>query len=117
MPKTTVSVISAVVWRLKTELKKRKKKKKRKEKLKHWLKQKLKRLKVTGIRKKNRRNVQKKITDAKQFGGEQTKKEREKRRRKGGGGEEERKRKKRLPAAPGVPRRSPIQVLTGPDVA
>ena len=25
--------------------------------------------------------------------------------------------KKKLPTAPGVPRRSPIQVLTGPDVA
>ena len=34
---------------------------------------------MTGIRKKNRRNVQKKITDAKGFGGEQTKKERKKR--------------------------------------
>ena len=31
--------------------------------------------------------------------------------------EKRRKRKKRLPTAPGVPRRSPIQVLTGPDVA
>ena len=81
MPKTTVSVISAVLWRLKTEFKKKKKKERkkerRKEKLKHWLKQKLKRLKVTGIRKKNRRNVQKKIADtAKGFGGGQTKKER-----------------------------------------
>ena len=37
---------------------------------------------MTGIRKKNRRNVQKKITDAKQFGGEQTKKERKKRNKK-----------------------------------
>ena len=27
------------------------------------------------------------------------------------------KKKKKLPTAPGVPRRSPIQVLTGPDVA
>ena len=27
------------------------------------------------------------------------------------------RKKKRLPTAPGVPRRSPIQVLTGPDVA
>ena len=118
MPKTTVSVISAVVWRLKTELKKRKKKKKRKEKLKHWLKQKLKRLKVTGIRKKNRRNVQKKITDAKGFGGEQTKKERQKRKKKKKRRKKKKKKKKkRLPAAPGVPRRSPIQVLTGPDVA
>ena len=34
---------------------------------------------MTGIRKKNRRNVQKKITDAKGFRGEQTKKERKKR--------------------------------------
>ena len=35
--------------------------------MKHWLKQKqkLKRQKVTNIRKKNKRNVQKKITDAK----------------------------------------------------
>ena len=39
--------------------------------MKHWLKQKqkLKRQKVTNIRKKNKRNVQKKITDAKGFGG------------------------------------------------
>ena len=27
------------------------------------------------------------------------------------------KKKKKMPTAPGVPRRSPIQVLTGPDVA
>ena len=79
---------------------------------------------MTGIRKKNRRNVQKKITDAKGFGGEQTKKERKKRekekkkrRRKGRKKKKRKKKKKRLPAAPGVPRRSPIQVLTGPDVA
>ena len=101
MPKTTVSVISAVLWRLKTEFKKEKKKEKkerkkerRKEKLKHWLKQKLKRLKVTGIRKKNRRNVQKKIADtAKGFGGGQTKKERKinKKRKK----EKKRKKKKK----------------------
>ena len=87
MPKTTVSVISAVVWRLKTDFLYyfffKGKKERRKEKLQHWLKQKLKRLKVTGIRKKNRRNVQKKITDAKGFGGVQTKKEKkEKRKRK-----------------------------------
>ena len=44
---------------------------------------------MTGIRKKNRRNVQKKITDAKGFGGEQTKKERKKKEKK-----EEEKRKK-----------------------
>ena len=84
---------------------------------------------MTGIRKKNRRNVQKKITDAKGFGGEQTKKERKKRekekkkrRRKGRKKKKEKKEKRkkeknRLPTAPGVPRRSPIQVLTGPDVA
>ena len=73
--------------------------------MKHWLKQKLKRLKVTGIRKKNRRKVQKKITDAKEEN--KLRKKEEKRKEK----------KKRLPTAPGVPRRSPIQVLTGPDVA
>ena len=102
-----MSVISAVVRRLKTEFKKihekkRKKERKKERKPKHWLikqKQKLKRQKVTSIRKKNKRNVQKKITDtAKGFGGEKRKKEKK-------------------PTAPGVPRRSPIQVLTGPDVA
>ena len=49
--------------------------------MKHRLKQKLKRLKVTGIIKKNRRKVQKKIIDAKGFGGEQTKKERRKKKK------------------------------------
>ena len=66
--------------------------------MKHWLKQKLRRQKVTRIRKKNKRNVQKKITDvSKGFGGKTEKKK------------EKRKRKKELPTAPGVPRRSPIQ--------
>ena len=46
---------------------------------------------MTGIRKKNRRNVQKKITDAKGFGGEQTKKERKKKEKK----EEEKRKKKK----------------------
>ena len=75
---------------------------------------------MTGIRKKNRRNVQKKITDAKGFRGEQTKKERKKKRKrkeKKKKRKKKKKKKKKLPAAPGVPRRSPIQVLTGPDVA
>ena len=98
-----MSVRSAVVRRLKTERKKKKKRKKERNKerrTKHWLvkqKQKLKRQKVTNIRKKNKRNVQKKITDTVKvfFLG-------------GGGGE---------PTAPRVPRRSPIQVLNGPDVA
>ena len=79
-----MSVISAVVRRLKTEFKKihekkRKKERKKQTKTKHWLikqTQKLKRQKVTSIRKKNKRNVQKKITDtAKGFGGENRKKE------------------------------------------
>ena len=78
-----MSVISAVVRRLKTELKKihekkRKKERKKERKTKHWLikqTQKLKRQKVTSIRKKNKRNVQKKITDtAKGFGGKTEKK-------------------------------------------
>ena len=37
---------------------------------------------MTSIRKKNRRNVQKKITDAKGFGGVQTKKEKKKKEKK-----------------------------------
>ena len=54
---------------------------------------------MTGIRKKNRRNVQKKITDAKGFGGEQTKKERkkrekEKKKRRRKGRKEKKKKKK-----------------------
>ena len=51
---------------------------------------------MTGIRKKNRRNVQKKITDAKGFRGEQTKKERKKRekeKKKRRKGKKEKKRK------------------------
>ena len=44
-------------------------------KLKHWLKQELRRQKVTRIRKKNKRNVQKKRTDvSKGFGGKTEKK-------------------------------------------
>ena len=60
---------------------------------------------MTRIRKKNKRNVQKKRTDvSKGFGGKTEKKKK-------------REKKRELPTAPGVPRRSPIQVLTGPDVA
>ena len=71
---------------------------------------------MTGIRKKNRRNVQKKIADtAKGFGGGQTKKERKI--NNNNYIKKKKKKKKGLPTAPGVPRRSPIQVLTGPDVA
>ena len=50
---------------------------------------------------------------------ERKKKEKKKKRKKGREKEEkkEEKKEKRMPTAPGVPRRSPIQVLTGPDVA
>ena len=48
---------------------------------------------MTGIRKKNRRNVQKKITDAKGFGGEQTKKERKKRKKKKKRGKKKKRKK------------------------
>ena len=49
---------------------------------------------MTGIRKKNRRNVQKRITDAKGFRGEQTKKERKKREKEKKKKEEEKEEKK-----------------------
>ena len=48
---------------------------------------------MTGIRKKNRRNVQKKVTDAKRFGGEQTKKERKKRKKKKKRGKKKKRKK------------------------